>query len=61
MPTYITPFGFILLRVLGAAILFWLVSFLIKPEKIQKKDWPRLIACSFLGMVINMLAFFKGL
>ena len=61
MPTYITPFGFILLRVLGAAILFWLVSFLIKPEKIEKKDWPRLIACSFLGMVINMLAFFKGL
>jgi hypothetical protein len=36
-----------LLRVLGAAILFWLVSFFIKPEKIQKKDWPRLIACSF--------------
>ena len=61
MPTYISPFGFILLRVLGAAILFWLVSFFIKPEKIQKKDWPRLIACSFLGMVINMLAFFKGL
>ena len=61
MPTYITPFGFILLRVLGAAILFWLVSFFIKPEKIQKKDWSRLISCSFLGMVINMLAFFKGL
>ena len=61
MPTYITPFGFILLRVLGAAILFWLVSFFTKPEKIQKKDWHRLIACSFLGMVINMLAFFKGL
>ena len=61
MPTYITPFGFILLRVTGAAILFWLVSFFMKSEKIQKKDWPRLIACSFLGMVINMLAFFKGL
>jgi len=61
MPIYITPFGFILLRVLGAAILFWVVSLFIKPEKIKKKDWPRLIACSFLGMVINMLAFFKGL
>ena len=61
MPIYITPFGFILLRVSGAAILFWVVSFFIKPEKIKKKDWPRLIACSFLGIVINMLAFFKGL
>ena len=61
MPTYISPFGFILLRVIGAAILFWTVSFFMSTEKIQKKDWPRIIACSFLGMVINMLAFFKGL
>jgi len=61
MPAYISPFGFILLRVLGASLLFWLLSFFIKSEKIDKKDWPRLILCSFLGMVINMLAFFKGL
>ncbi|NAS31170.1 EamA family transporter [Flavobacteriaceae bacterium R38] len=61
MPTYIKPFGFILLRVLGAAILFWLVSFWSPKEKIAKKDWPRLIACSIFGMVINMLMFFKGL
>jgi drug/metabolite transporter (DMT)-like permease len=61
MPVYISPFGFILLRVLGAAILFWIASIFVKHERIERKDWPRLIACSFLGMVINMLAFFKGL
>jgi len=61
MPTYIEPFAFILLRVLGAAILFWILSAFFKNEKIDKKDWPRIILCSFLGMVINMLAFFKGL
>jgi|TARA_B110000259_G_scaffold188382_1_gene246900 drug/metabolite transporter (DMT)-like permease len=61
MPTYIGPFAFILLRVLGAAILFWILSIFFKNEKIDKKDWPRIILCSFLGMVINMLAFFKGL
>lgn len=61
MPVYISPFGFILLRVLGATILFWLASIFVKHERIERKDWPRLIACSFLGMVINMLAFFKGL
>ena len=27
MPTYVKPFGFILLRVFGATILFWLISF----------------------------------
>ncbi|MBL6649745.1 MAG: DMT family transporter [Flavobacteriaceae bacterium] len=61
MPTYISPFGFILLRVLGATILFWVASIFVKPQSIEKKDWPRLLACSFLGMVINMLSFFKGL
>jgi len=61
MPVYIGPYAFILVRVIGASILFWTVSLFIKTEKIDKKDWPRIILCSFLGMVINMLAFFKGL
>ena len=61
MPVYIGPYAFILLRVLGASLLFWTVSLFVKSEKIDKKDWPRIILCAFLGMVINMLAFFKGL
>ena len=61
MPTYIEPFGFILLRVLGAAILFWILSFFLKNKTIDKNDWPRIFLCSFLGMVVNMLSFFKGL
>lgn len=61
MPTYIQPFGFILLRVTGAAVLFWLVSIFKPWEKIKRKDWPRLIACALFGMVINMLFFFQGL
>ena len=61
MPVYIGPYAFILLRVIGASLLFWTVSLFVKSEKIDKEDWPRIILCSFLGMVINMLAFFKGL
>lgn len=61
MPTYIQPFGFILLRVIGAAILFWLISFWGPKEKISTSDWPRIAVCAILGMVINMLMFFKGL
>ena len=61
MPTYVQPYGFILLRVVGAAILFWSLSFLKTSQKIKKEDWPRLIACTICGMVINMLFFFKGL
>ncbi|UJH90279.1 DMT family transporter [Antarcticibacterium sp. 1MA-6-2] len=61
MPEYVKPFGFIFLRVTGAAILFWLVSLWFPKEKIANSDWPRLIAATVCGMVINMLLFFKGL
>ncbi len=61
MPTYVTPFGFIFLRVVGAAILFWGISFLGPKEKIEKKDWGRMLVAALLGTVINMLSFFKGL
>ena len=61
MPNYIGPFGFILLRVLGATLLFWGISFLGPKERIEKRDWGRLIMCSLFGMAINMLSFFKGL
>lgn len=61
MPTYVKPFGFILLRVFGATALFWAVSFLGPKEKIQTKDFPRIIAAAFFGVALNMLTFFKGL
>ncbi|MEO1484490.1 MAG: DMT family transporter [Bacteroidota bacterium] len=61
MPHYVKPFGFIFLRVVGASFLFWICSFFGPKEHIEKKHWPRIILCAILGMVINMLSFFKGL
>ena len=61
MPLYVKPFGFILLRVIGATILFWLAGFFIKSEKIILSDYPRIFLASIFGMALNMLTFFKGL
>ncbi len=61
MPTHVQPYGFIMLRVIGATILFWIFSFFGPKEVIEKRDYPRLVLCAFLGMGFNMLVFFKGL
>lgn len=61
MPIYIKPYGFIVLRVIGATLLFWLSSFFIKREKIALKDYAIIFFAAIFGIAINMLAFFKGL
>ena len=61
MPKYVAPFGFIIMRVGGSVVLFWIVSFLGPKEKIASKDFPRIIAAALFGVAINMLTFFKGL
>lgn len=61
MPLHIKPFGFIFLRVSGAAVLFWISSLLITPEKIEFKDYKKILLASVFGVALNMLSFFKGL
>jgi drug/metabolite transporter (DMT)-like permease len=61
MPLYIQPFGFIVLRVLGATLLFWVVSLFTPREKIASSDYLRISAAAFFGVAFNMLTFFKGL
>ena len=47
MPLYIKPYGFILLRVIGGAILFWAVSLFLNREKIVLNDYGRIFLASF--------------
>ena len=61
MPLYIDAYGFILLRVGGSVIIFWLVWLFMTKEKILLSDFPRIIAAAFFGVAFNMLTFFKGL
>ncbi len=61
MPTYLRPFGFIVLRVLGATALFWILSLFTKKQKIDKADFGRIFLAAIFGVCVNMLAFFKGL
>lgn len=61
MPRHVEPYGFIVLRVFGAMVLFWLFAFYGKKEKIDKGDYGRIVLTAFFGVALNMLTFFKGL
>ncbi|MBA6152105.1 DMT family transporter [Gelidibacter maritimus] len=58
---FVKPFAFIVLRVGGATLLFWLFSFMGPKEKIDKKDYIHFFIAALFGIAINMLMFFKGL
>ena len=61
MPNYLSPSVFILLRVVGAVVLFWSILYFSKIRKIDKKDLLRFIFCGFFGVALNQLCFFHGL
>ena len=61
MPEYIKPSGFILLRVIGGSILFFLTYLFFVKERVKKKDFFRLMLCGLFGVAINQLFFFEGL
>jgi drug/metabolite transporter (DMT)-like permease len=67
MPKYVEAYGFIIMRVGGSTILFWLLWLVtrmskeVRAERIDRADFPRIIWAAFFGVALNMLSFFKGL
>lgn len=61
MPQYLSPNVFILFRILGATILFWLVKSFYVREKIDQKDLFMMALCAVFGVAVNQLFFFHGL
>jgi drug/metabolite transporter (DMT)-like permease len=60
MPNFVTPFGLVFCRVIGALTLFWIVH-LFNYEKVEKKDFLLLAACGVFGVFANQLMFLYGL
>lgn len=61
LAAYIPPFAFILIRVVGATLLFWLLIAFTKRDKIERKDYFTIALCGFFGVAANQLMFFEGL
>jgi drug/metabolite transporter (DMT)-like permease len=60
MPQVIGPSGFIVLRVIGAAALFWALR-AWRPQRVDPSDIVRLLLCAVFGVALNQLMFFHGL
>ncbi len=62
MPNFLQPFGFIVLRVCAATLIFWVIFIYKGFVPIQnRKDAFRMALCALFGIAINQLFFFKGL
>lgn len=58
---YLTPFGFIMLRVVAGFVIISVIHALFVKEKLDKKDLLYTLMCAVFGGAVNMLAFFEGL
>jgi drug/metabolite transporter (DMT)-like permease len=61
MPDYLQPRVIILFRVLGAMLVFQLVSLFFPKEKVSRKDMWRLAFSAVFGIAVNQIMFFEGL
>jgi len=61
MPMFIQPIALVFMRILGAGILFWIVSLFVKTQKVEKKDMRKMALLAIFGVVINQIFFIYGL
>lgn len=57
----ISPLAIFTIRSLGAGALFWLLSLFTPQEKVDKGDYLKILAASFLGFFLTQLTFLKAI
>ena len=53
----ISPVALFCLRSLGAGILFWVISCFLPKEKVERKDYGKILAASMLGFFLTQVTF----
>lgn len=61
MPAFVHPIALVFLRIVGAAILFWLLSAFVKTQPVEKQDMKRMSVLAVFGVLINQVFFIYGL
>ena len=53
----ISPIALFCIRSLGAGALFWIISSFLPEEKVEKKDYGKILAASLLGFFLTQMTF----
>ena len=53
----ISPIALFCLRSLGAGSLFWIISYFLPKEKVEKKDYVKIMMASLLGFFLTQMTF----
>lgn len=61
MPDFIHPLALVFFRIIGAGVLFWILSLFVKTQKVEKKDLIKMTWLALFGVVINQVFFIYGL
>ena len=57
----ISPIALFCLRSLGAGLLFWLISYFLPKEKVDKKDFGKILMASLLGFFLTQVTFLMAI
>ena len=61
MPNYMGPLAMVFMRILGAGLLFWILSLFVKTQKVEKQDLKRIALIALFGAGLNQIFFIYGL
>lgn len=61
MPDHIKPLGLVMLRIIGAFLLFWAASLFFPKEKLEKGDMIKMMVLAVFGVAVNQGLFIYGL
>ena len=57
----ISPIAIFTLRSIGAGLLFWILSLFLPAERVEKRDFLKILAAAFLGYFVTQLTFLMAI
>ena len=57
----ISPLAIFTLRAIGSSALFWLLGAFLPKEKVDRKDFPKILVASMLGLFLTQVSFLFGI